>query len=202
MNRSLFRLVYLVSVLLLVAGASYGCTTRVVPILHSDTEMIGDGHGLLLGTHRLDQDGKTQLSALKWSSDMKWWIEEVTHGKRSQIVRLPLDGAFAVKLPAGSYRVTSIVFDSSRGKWHTVLPTSFEIRPRECTSLGTSELRLQVGFLGGWITRQVLNEQELAGDDRERVVRGEKCPTSMAPLESPVKRSVKLGLYEKRLERF
>jgi hypothetical protein len=202
MNRSIFRFVYLVSVLLWVAGASYGCTTRVVPIPHSDTQMIDDGHGLLLGTHRLDQDGKIQLSALKWSSNMKWWIEEVTHGKRSLIVRLPLEGSFAVKLPAGSYRVTKIVFDSSRGKWHTVLPTTFQIRSRECTSLGTSELQVQVGFFAGSITRRVLNEQELVDDGPERIVGGEKCPTSTAQLESPIKRSVKLGLYEKRLERF
>ena len=202
MNRSLLRFVYLVSVLLLIAGASYGCTTRVVPMPHSDTEMIDDGHGLLLGAHRLDQDGKILLSAHKWSTEMKWWIEEVTHGKRSLIVRLPLDGSFTVKLPAGSYRLTKIVFDSSRGKWHTVLPTAFEIRPRECTSLGISKLQVEVGFLAGWITRQVLTEQELAGDDHERISEGERCPTSIAQLESPVKRSVKLGLYEKRLERF
>lgn len=202
MNYASFRVVYLVSVLLVVVGASYGCTTRVVPIPHSDTEMIEDGHGLLLGAHRLDHEGKIQVSAHKWSNDMKWWIEEVTHGKRSQIIRLPLDGAFAVKLPAGSYRVSTIVIDSSRGKWHTVLPTTFEIRPRECTSLGTSELQLQVGFLGGWITRQVLKEQERGDDGRDRIVGEGKCPTSMAHLESPVKRSVKLGVYEKRSERF
>lgn len=202
MNYSLVRFEHLVTVLLLVAGASYGCTTRVVPVSHSDTELIDENHGLLLGTHRLSANEPSRLSDLKWSSDMKWWIEEVTHGKRSLIVRLPLDGSFAVKLPAGSYRVTKMVFDSSRGKWHTVLPTAFEIRPRECTSLGTSELQVQMGFLAGWITRQVLKEQELAGDDHGRIARGERCPTSIAQLESPVKRSVKLGFYEKRLDRF
>ena len=202
MDRALSPTAYLMTVLLLMAGVAYGCTTRLVPISDLDVEMIDDSRGVLLGTHRLDLDGKTQLSNLKWSNDMKWWIEEVTHGKRFQIVRLPLDGAFAVKLPAGSYRVTTIVFDSARGKWHTVLPTTFEIRPRECTSLGTSEFQLQVRFLDGWITRQVIKEQELEDDGHDRFVGGEKCPTAITPLESPVTRSVKLGLYEKRLERF
>lgn len=192
-----------VSLFLLVSSVALGCASIVVPAPPSDNEMaIDEGYGLLVGTHRLDQDGKIQLSELKWSSDMKWWIEEVSHAKRSQIVRLPLDGAFTVKLPVGSYRVTKIVFDSSRGKWHTVLPTTFDIRPRECTSLGTSALQIQVGFLGGWITRQVLNEQGFVDDGRERIAGGDRCPLSVAQLESPVKRFVKLGTYEKNFDRF
>lgn len=202
MKGSLFLIVYRAGVLLLMTGVAIGCVSRAVPISHTHVEAIDDGHGLLLGTHRLSADDQKRLSDLKWSSNMKWWIEEVTQGKQSLVVRVPLDGAFAVKLPAGSYRVTDIVIDSSRGKWHTALPTTFEIRSRECTSLGTSELQFKVGLWGGWIARQVLNAQELGDDGRERMAGERTCPTSMAQLESPVTRSIRLGLYEKRLERF
>lgn len=200
MKGSFFHMVYLAGVLLLMTGLSVGCVTRVAPGMHSHAEAIDDGHGLLLGTHRLSAADQRRLSDLKWSSNMKWWIEDVTSGKRSLVVRIPLDGAFAVKLPAGSYRVTTIVFDSSRGKWHTELPTAFEIRPQECTSLGTSEFQVEVGFRAGRITRQVLSGQELADNDRDQVMGRERCPTDMVQLESPVTRSVKLGLNEKRLD--
>ncbi|OQW30056.1 MAG: hypothetical protein A4E19_10885 [Nitrospira sp. SG-bin1] len=201
MKRLLFHIVYLTGVSLSMVGMSIGCASRVVPVSHFHTEAIDEGHGLLLGAHRLSAEDQRRLSELKWSTDMRWWIEDVTRGKRSLIVRLPLDGSFAVKLPAGSYRVTRIVFDSSRGDWHTELPTAFEIRPQECTSLGTSEFRVEPGFLAGRITRHVLSGHERAVEDRERIVEGERCPTNMAQLESPVTRSVKLGLNEKRFDR-
>lgn len=201
MNRSWFRVVYWSGVLLSMAGVSDGCASRVAPVSHPHTIAIDEDHGVLVGTHRLGAEDQRRLSELKWSSHMKWWIKDVTSGKRSLVVRLPLDGSFAVKLPAGSYRVTKIVFDSSRGDWHTELPTAFEIRPQECTSLGTSEFQVEPGFLAGRITRHVLSGQELAGDDRDRIVGGDRCPTNMVQLETSVTRSVKLGLNEKRLDR-
>lgn len=203
MNRVSFRfvhMVYVVSLLLLNTGAAFGCAPRIVPIPHAEMRMTDDGHGFLLGTHRLNAHGRSHLSEIMWSSNMKWWIEEVTHGKLTQLVRLPLDGAFAVQLPAGSYRVIDIIFDSSRGKWHTVIPMTFEIRPWECTSLGISELQLQVGFLDGWITREQFNQQELASDSPAPIVEGQPCPTSMTSFGSSKKHSIQL--YEKRLERF
>jgi len=107
------------------------------------------------------------------------------------IAHLPVDGPFAVQLPVGSYRVTDISLAGTRGIWHTVLPTTFTIRPRECTALGTLNLELQTGFFTGWITRQVIHEEGIAHNDMGGIYGAKGCPTLVAPLETPVKSVVR-----------
>lgn len=205
MNRAMFPSTCLMTFLLLIADVSFGSTTAVVPLSTSDREQADQDHGLLLGTNHFTigfiRNGQGQSPDFKHSSEMEWHIEEVTHGKRSLTVQLPIDGPFVVRLPVGSYRVTKMRFISSGGSWHTVLPTAFEIRPWECTSLGTSMLQMQVGFSTGWIRRQVLNEQEFSRNENGRTLGQKECPTSIAQLESSVKHSVRLDRHSRGASR-
>ena len=196
MNRAMFCSTCLMNLLLLIADVSFGSTAAVVPLSASDREQADQDHGLLLGTNHFTisfiRNGQGQSPDFKYSNEMEWDIEEVTHGKRSLTVQLPVDGPFVVRLPVGSYRVTKMRFSSSEGSWHTLLPMAFEIRPRECTSLGTSMLQMQVGFSTGWIRRQVLNEQEFSHNENRRTLGQKECSTSMVRLESSGKHSVRL----------
>jgi hypothetical protein len=180
----------LMGMALLVVSVMAGCTTVIVPEKHGDMAVADENHGLLLGHIRLTREGKDPSTSLNWPINMKWWVEEeTTNAKPILISPLPVDGSFVVKLPAGSYRVTGISFDSVRGIWHTSLPTTFSIRPRECTSVGAWALHMRTGFFAGSITRQVSNEQDLPRHE----MRG--CPIFAAPLESPVKSSVRLNFH-------
>ena len=198
MNCSVFRSVCMAVLLLMIAEISFGTTAVVVPQSASDTVEVDQGHGVLLGANHLTigliRNGQGHSPDLTWSNVMTWRLEEVTGRKRSLAVQLPLNGPFAMRLPVGSYRVTQISLDSSVGTWHAVLPTTFEIRPWECTSLGTSMLQMQVGFVTGWITRRVHAEQELVGNNHEQIHGGKGCSTSIAELEPHLKRPVKLDL--------
>ena len=175
------------------AHFAFGCSTVVSPVSHSELITTDKNHGLLVGTIHLTHARKSQPPDSKWPGEMKWWVEEQTSGSRILIKHLPLDGPFVLKLPPGSYRVTDIMLTSVRGLWHTVLPTTFSIRPEACTALGTWELEMQTGFLTGWMTRQVSHEERVAHDAIERAFGAEGCPTLVAPLESPVKSLVKLN---------
>jgi hypothetical protein len=68
-------------------------------------------------------------------------LEEEAKRKRFVIADLPTDGPFVLKLPTGSYRIKGISFENLWGIWRTMLPTTFVIHPRECTSLGHGSFR-------------------------------------------------------------
>lgn len=195
MNYRTSRHVLLMGALVIGITFSGGCATRVVPVSPEDIRIADEDHGVLFGKSHLTRNGQDQSTGLKWPKEMKWWVTEETHGKSFLIAHLPTDGPFAVRLPAGSYRVTDINFPGVRGLWHTIIPTSFTIRSRECTSLGSSELEMQTGFLTGWITRTVSNEQELLQDDFESLLKTQNCPTAVAPLDSPTKSLVRLWFH-------
>jgi hypothetical protein len=133
---------------------------------------------------------------------MKWWIEEKTHRKQLLLTHLPVDGPFTVKLPAGSYRITGISFDSTRGVWHTLLPATFDIRPRECTSLGIWKLQMRTRVFAGWITREVFNDRELAHDNLRQIFGARGCPALATPLESPVRSSLRLSFHTRGTDLF
>lgn len=59
------------------------------------------------------------------------------------INHVPVDGPFVLGLPAGSYHLVGGSLDNSLGVWQTSLPTTFNVRPYECTYLGTWELQMQ-----------------------------------------------------------
>lgn len=77
---------------------------------------------------------------------------EETQGTRIVLADLPTAGPFAVKLPTGSYRVIRVRFDNLWGTWRTMHPTSFQVQPGGCTSLGTWKLQRETESLTDWIT--------------------------------------------------
>ena len=123
-----------------------------------------------------------------------WWVEEETHGKRFLIAPISLAGSYVVKLPAGSYRLTDVSFDSIRVTWHVSLPATFTLRPQECTSLGTWELQLHTAFVGGRLSRQVMNEQERAGDEIQQILITIDCQISVASQEPYIRNAANLRL--------
>lgn len=178
-------------VFVLAVSVMLGCTSLRVPLSPSQIVIPDDDHGLLLGKIHLTRDGKSPAEGLSWPKEMKWWVEDEATGTRLMIGHLSLDGPFAVQLPVGSYRVTDISLAGTRGIWHTVLPTTFTIRPRECTTLGTLDLEMQTGFFTGWMTRQVSHENGVDAEDLGETYGAQGCPTLAAPLETPVKSVVR-----------
>jgi hypothetical protein len=199
MNYQILRPVRLIAVFLMMTGLSVGCATVVVPLSPTDITMTDadTDHGWLLGTIHLtrhESDHTEKFTKMRMV-DMKWWLEEETTGKRFHISPLPIDGPFAVKLPAGSYRVTGIGFSNMRGVWHTALPAEFRVRSRGCTSLGTWALQMQTGFFSGWITREVFADHRFTQDASESIHEVQGCPTVVAPVESPVQSSIELDVH-------
>jgi hypothetical protein len=119
-------------------------------------------------------------------------IADEAQGKRILIDNLPTDGPFVVKLPTGQYQLTSVNLDDTLGIWQTSLPTTFHVRPRECTYLGTWKLQMQAGSLDGLIIRQVFNQPELAQEDLWKIIGHRSYPIKIAPLESPMQSSIVL----------
>lgn len=178
----------LVGALLIGSSLLPACTTVVAPIYHEDIAAPDEEHGLLLGHIHLTRNGKTKSAGLQWPRDMNWWIEEETQGRRFLLTQLPIEGPYVVKLPAGSYRITDVSFDSIRGIWRAALPTAFSIRPGECTALGKWKLQLQAGFFAGWISRQVLETPH----DEVQQFTVRDCPVSVAAVQSSVQSAVTL----------
>ena len=183
-------------------ACTVGCTTVVVPLSASDSALTHENQGLLVGKIHLTRNGKAPSEGLTWPRVMKWWVVEEGNGERFLITHLPVDGPFALRLPAGSYRVADITFEGTRGIWHTVLPTTFHIRAQACTTLGVLDLQMQTGFFTGWITRQVSHEEEITHEAIERAFGEEGCPTMVAPLESPVQSLVKHNFHTRDAGRF
>lgn len=178
----------------LLASVALGCTMVVNPVSSSETIMMDENHGLLVGAIHLTRDERSLSAGLKWPTYTKWWIEEKTQGTRMVLTPLPLDGDFTLKLPPGSYRITDVSFHSSQGAWYTELPTTFRILSGECTSLGALKLELLEGFRVGWITQQVSDEKARAVENKGITSETSGCPI-IAPLTPGKQRSVRLILY-------
>lgn len=196
MNCSRYRSIFFIVLYLLISDMSFGSTAVVVPLSALERVQADHDHGVLLGTHHVvmnvSRNGQGHAQNLRHSNEMEWQIEEVTHGKRSLTIHVPVNGSFVVRLPVGSYRVTTMRVRSPEGAWHGVLPTAFEIRPWECTSLGTSMFQMQVGFVTGWISRHVLHEQEISRTNHDQLIGANGCSISRAPLTSSVKHPIRL----------
>lgn len=191
MNRNRLYHSFVMGISVLVVSVAVGCASLRVPLSPSHVAIPDEDHGLLLGKIHLTRDGKSPSEGLSWPRDMKWWVEDEATGTRLMIGHLPLDGSFAVRLPVGSYRVTDMSLAGTRGIWHTVLPTTFTIRPRECTALGTLDLEMQTGFFTGWMTRRVSHEKGVAHENMGEIYGAPGCPTLVAPLEISVKSVVR-----------
>lgn len=159
------------TLLLLGASLIFGCTSVITPVRPGDTTPFAKpNHGLVLGRMHLVWNGKDSRTGMGGPLDVKWRIEEETSGAQLVVDHVPADGPFVLDLPAGSYRLTTVSLDNSLGVWQTSLPARFSVRSHECTYLGTWELRMQTAFYSGSITRQVLDQQELAQQDLEAIV--------------------------------
>lgn len=200
MKHSVYRSVFLMVSFVLITGVSVGSPAVVLPLSVFERVQTDHHHGVLLGTNHVvmsfSRNGQGHAHDFNHSKEMEWQIEEVTHGKRSLTVQVPIDGPFSVKLPVGSYRVTTMRFRSPEGTWHGVLPTVFEIRPWECTSLGTSMFQIQMGFVTGWISRHVLHEEEFSRANHDQLIGGNKCSISRATIRDSVKHPVRLDRSE------
>ncbi|MBX3349495.1 MAG: hypothetical protein KF747_12185 [Nitrospira sp.] len=186
-----------VALLILQVDLSFSSTAVVVPLSALERVQVDDDHGVLLGTHHVimnaNRNGQGHAPEFTHSKAMEWHIEEVTEGKRFLTIHVPTHGPFVVRLPVGSYRVTMMRFPSPEGTWHGGLATTFEIRPGECTSLGTSMLQMQLGFVTGWISRHVLHEQEISRANHDQLIGGNRCLISKAPLTTSLKHPIKLN---------
>ena len=189
--QALHRTITLVGALLL-SSFALGCVTVVTPVSSSDATMTDQNHGLLVGSIHLTPNEK-DLSPMY----MKWWIEEETRGTHILLTHLPINVPFAVKVPAGSYRVTDASFHTDQGVWLTDLPTKFTVLSRECTSLGIWNLELQSGFQAGWLTRQVSDQKALAQDEFGRTSEIQGCPIVMASLDPEGKLSLRLSFHSR-----
>ncbi len=188
------RHVWFTLMVLPLVGLALGCTTTLVPgspaaITRLETD---DEQGWLLGDVHLAHQEAERSAGRRGTIGMKWWLEEETAGTRLQIARLPSDGPFAVKLQAGSYRVTRIGFDNTRGGWQTEWPTAFHLQSRECTSLGTWALQMQTGTYRGWVTREVAHDHGRTQDESGRRLEIRRYPTLIAPLDLSVWNSIEL----------
>lgn len=187
MDYPILRQSLVLASVLFLSGFVVSCTTIVTPLSKSDSVSVDEGHGLLFGNIRLAWHGTDQPKERKKPMGMKWSLEEETRGNHIVLADLPTAGPFVVKLPAGSYRVNGISFDSFWGIWHTVLPTTFQIQPRGCTSLGTWELERETEFFADWITGQVFDDLEPTQGILQQALATRDCPTLAAPLKSSVR---------------
>lgn len=113
---------------------------------------------------------------------MKWRLTDEKSGKQLVIDQVPVDGPFVLNLPVGSYRLTAVSFDNGLGMWQTPLPTSFTVRSKECTYVGTWDLTMQTEFFSGLLTRQVRDQQEQAEQDMRTIIGDRTRPPMVAQL--------------------
>ena len=162
-----------------------GCATVVTP-LKPGAEISQDGsdHGYVLGRMHLQWNGKTQAVG-QFPFNMKWSLTDENSGTQLVIAQVPIDGPFMLNLPAGSYRLTAVSFDNALGVWRTPLPTSFSVRPQECTYVGTWDLAMQTEFFTGSLTRRVRDQQEQAEKDMRTIMGDRAWPPMVAQLGAP-----------------
>lgn len=189
MSYSILRHSPVLASVLSLAGFAAGCATVVTPLSNSDSVSVDKSHGLLFGSMRFAWHGPDQAKGFPQPQGMQWMLEEKAKGKRFVLANLPTDGSFVLKLPAGSYRVKSISFDG-RETWQAMLPTTFQVQPRGCTSPGLWDLQSENQF-SGWITGHVLENLEPAPGELQRILAAKECPTLAAPpLDSSMRRKL------------
>lgn len=100
---------------LVLGGLASGCATVVRPLSPAQPISTDGSHGLLVGHIRLAWHEPDQSARSKQPLAMKWSLTEEMQGTHIVLADLPTAGLFAVKLPAGSYRLTGISFNNLRG---------------------------------------------------------------------------------------
>ncbi|BFU89223.1 MAG: hypothetical protein NTAFB01_04100 [Nitrospira sp.] len=172
-------------IFLLSLVATMGCVTVVTPLKPgTGTSLEAPDHGYVLGRVHLQWNGKPQTVG-QFPFNMKWRLTDEKSGKQLVIDQVPVDGPFVLNLPVGSYRLTAVSFDNGLGIWQTPLPTSFTVRPKECTYVGTWDLTMQTEFFSGLLTRQVRDQQEQAEQDMRTIIGDRTRPPMVAQLGAP-----------------
>lgn len=178
--------------LVLTGVLMFGCTTVVTPLKPGYLpSMMKSDHGLVLGRVQLVWNGKEQRAGAQFPLNVRLRITEEKSGDQVVIDHIPVDGPFVVDLPAATYRLTIVSLNSSLGVWRTSLPAAFRVQRQECTYLGTWELRMQTEFFSGSMTRQVLDQRDLAERDLRAVIGQDQTPPPMVtqlatPMQSPL----------------
>ena len=186
MNCSILRQRVVLAGVLVLGGLASGCTTVVAPLSDSDTMATDEDHGVLVGQMQLTWHTGDLRKGITQPQVMKWTIEDQAAGRRFVVADLPTDGPFGLKLPAGSYRLISISFDRPRGMWQTMLPTTFHVEPRACTSIGIWALQRDQEF-SGWITGQVLKDLEPVQGESQPLLAKRECSVLSVPLASSMR---------------
>jgi hypothetical protein len=185
MNCPIVRHSLVLASMVFLGGLASGCTTVVTPLSESDTVATDEGHGLLVGNMQLAWDASDRTAGIKQPQGMRLTIQEKVKGKRFVVANLPTDGPFLLKLPVGSYHLKDISFDGL-GTWRAILPITFRVQPRVCTSLGIWELQREKK-LSEWITGQVLEDLEPAQGELQQMFAKQDCSTLSAPLDSSLR---------------
>jgi hypothetical protein len=175
-------------------GVILGCAEVLTPMKPGAYDSVNPGEGLLLGRiHIMGSQGEQLVSTeepFHARFQIQWRVSDQTLGKKFLVDSLPSNGPFVLKLPTGSYRLTAVSIVTALGIWQTSLPTSFTVEPRECTYLGTWELRTRAGFFDGSIVRQVFDQPRLAESDLKTFLDDGFSPRMLPQLslamESPV----------------
>lgn len=175
-------------------AVTLGCASVRSPMEPGSTGSLESDEGLVLGRIQLMGSSGEKLASpdqpFRTPFHIQWRLKEESLGKEFVIDRLPREGPFVVKLPAGSYQLTAVSFDTALGIWQAILPASFTVSPRGCTYLGTWELRMRTGFFDGSVSRKVVDQHSVAESDLKTFVDDGLRPPMIAQLglagESPL----------------
>ncbi len=100
--------------------------------------------------------------AYSFGKEFGWWMTEENTDRRYVVRTLTRDGAFALNLPAGRYRITGLIYDEGAGVWEGKVPAEFHVAAGEATYLGTWRITFEFPGRAGNVTAGVMNELDRA----------------------------------------
>ncbi|MGE0643749.1 MAG: hypothetical protein AB7P24_08770 [Nitrospira sp.] len=179
---------FFVTLLCFCLVVTLGCTSVRTPIKPGSPGSLEPDEGLVLGRIQLMGSNGERFASpnqpFRSPFHIQWRLKEKSFGKEFVIDRLPREGPFVVKLPAGSYQLTAVSFDTALGIWQAILPANFTVSARGCTYLGTWELHMRAGFFDGSVFRQVIDQRSAAESDLKTFVEDGVRPPMIAQLGS------------------
>ena len=116
------------------------CAVPVLPLSPGTVDVANSTYGIVFGRIEILREGFDQM-AYSFGKEFGWWMAQEKTGRRYAVRTLTRDGAFAVNLPAGRYRVTGLIYDEGAGVWEGKVPAEFDVTAGETTYLGTWRLR-------------------------------------------------------------
>lgn len=185
---------FFVTLLCFCLVVTLGCTSVRTPMKPGSPGSLKPDEGLVLGRIQLMGSNGERFASpnqpFRSPFHIQWRLKDASAGKEFVIDRLPRAEPFVVKLPAGSYQLTAVSFDTALGIWQATLPANFTVNPRGCTYLGTWELRMNAGFFDGFVSRRVIDQRSVAESDLKPFIEDGVRPPMIAQLgpaeESPL----------------